>query len=243
MNPLLEEIYRTRQCVDTEGKTLDPFTASVSWNDGMALYNNIVEIKARKTLETGMAYGLSTLFMCQALKDNGGGLHVAIDPDERTEWRSVGIFNVERAGLQDLFRFCEEPSELALPGLIREGETFDVAFIDGLHRFDGVLMDFMFVDKLLQPGGRIVFHDTFMPSVRKALAFIMRNTTYEPVSAYNGGPARFWEWVGGTARNLLESPYDLYASFFLRRLPFKPNIFVIRKTAEDTRGWKHYVSF
>jgi hypothetical protein len=243
LNPVIDEIYGSKQCKDLEGNVVDPFTASIPSTDGMVLYENIVEMKARKTLETGMSYGMSTLFMCQALKENGGGNHVAIDPEESTTWRSIGILNVEKAGFQDMVRLYEAPSYKILPQLVTEGERFDLAFIDGLHLFDAVLIDFFYMDKLLDIGGRIVLHDTFMPSVRKALAFILRNTSYKPVDKYNGGLPMFWRWGGLMLRNLREAPLDLYASAFLRRPHFKPNIFVIEKTAEDDRVWDHYASF
>jgi predicted O-methyltransferase YrrM len=243
INPVIDEIYGTKQCEDLEGQIVDPFTASIPSTDGMVLYNNIIETKSRKTLETGMAYGMSTLFMCQALKDNGGGEHVAIDPEVRTTWRSVGILNVEKAGFKDMVRLYEAPSYQALPQLVTAGEKFDLAFIDGLHLFDAVLMDFFYMDKLLDIGGRIILHDTFMPSVRKALAFILRNTAYKPVDKHNGGLAMFWRWGALALRNLREAPFDVYSSVFLRRPHFKPNIFVIEKTAEDERQWDHYASF
>lgn len=243
LNPVIDEIYSTKRCEDLEGQVVDPFTASIPSTDGMVLYKNVTEMKARKTLETGMAYGMSTLFMCQALKDNGGGEHVAIDPEESTTWRSIGILNVEKAGFRDMVRLYQSPSYHVLPQLVTAGEKFDLAFIDGLHLFDAVLMDFFYMDKLLDVGGRIIFHDTFMPSVRKALAFILRNTTYKTVDKYNGRPAIFFRWGGLMLRNLLEAPLDLYASAFLRRAHFKPNIFVIEKTAEDKRQWDHYLSF
>jgi predicted O-methyltransferase YrrM len=243
INPVIDEIYETKKCVDLEGNVVDPFTASIPATHGMVLYNSIVETKARKTLETGMAYGMSTLFMCQALKDNGGGEHVAIDPEERTTWKSIGILNVEKAGFQNMVRLYEAPSYQILPQLLSAGEKFDLAFIDGLHLFDAVLIDFFYLDKLLDIGGRIVVHDTFLPSVRKALAFILRNTSYRPVDKDNGERAPFWRWSGLMLRNLREAPFDIYASAFLRRPYFKPNIFVIEKTAEDDRVWDHYVSF
>lgn len=243
MNSVIEEIYQTRICKDPDGNVVNPFGASIPYTDGMVLYQIIREKKATRTLETGMAYGMSTLFMCQGLTDNGGGQHVAIDPEASTTWKSVGMFNVGKAGFKDMVTLYESPSYRVLPKLLADGQRFDVVFIDGLHLFDAVLLDFFYADKLLNTGGYIVFHDTFMPSVRKVLAFIRRNTSYEPVEALHGKPARFLRWCGVTVRNLIENPMDIYASVFLRREHFKPNLFVIEKTADDKRVWNHYKSF
>jgi predicted O-methyltransferase YrrM len=243
MNPYLEEVYRTGRCEDAEGNSINPFTASIPYDDGMILYQIVREKRATRTLETGMAYGMSTLFMCQGLVDNGGGHHVAIDPEASTTWKSVGMVNVRKAGFHPMVSLYEAPSFKTLPRLLADGEQFDVVFIDGLHLFDAVLLDFCYADRLLNPGGYIVFHDTFMPSVRKSLAFIRRNTSYKPVEKFHGKPARFWRWCRVTLTNFLESPLDIYASIFLRREHFKPNLFVIEKTAEDNRVWDHYRSF
>jgi len=69
----------------------------------------------------------------------------------------------------------------ALPRLCAEGERFDFVFIDGRHLFDCVLVDFFYVDRLLEVGGYVALDDLWMPAVRKVKSFILRNRSYELV--------------------------------------------------------------
>src|SRR5688572_19806288 len=98
VNPLIDRIYKSERVEDSSGNLVNPFPTSVSYDDGLALYNLIRKTKAANTLELGLAYGLSTLFICQAHHDNGLGYHTAIDPLERTHWKSIGLLNVQKAG-------------------------------------------------------------------------------------------------------------------------------------------------
>jgi hypothetical protein len=89
--------------------------------------------------------------------------------------------NAQRAGLADRVRLIEAPSYEALPSLLKERAKLDFAFIDGMHTFDYALLDFFYVDKLLSPGGYVAFDDLWMPAIRKVIAFVLRNRSYELV--------------------------------------------------------------
>ena len=60
--------------------------------------------QAHNTLEVGMANGMSTLFIAQGVKDNGGGTHTCIDPFQSTQWANTARNSVKRAGMQDMVR-------------------------------------------------------------------------------------------------------------------------------------------
>jgi predicted O-methyltransferase YrrM len=245
MNPLIEEIYRTKQCEDVDGNSIDPFAlaAPVPYSDGMILYQIIRDTKATKTLEIGFAYGLSTLFMCQGLVDNGGGHHVAIDPVESTVWKSVGLVNIRKAGFDNMVTFHEACSHDVLPKLLGEGEKFDLVFIDGFHVFDAVLLDFYYSDRLIECGSYIMIHDVWMPAIRKALGFILRNRHYRLESQFMPGPQRFALWFRRFLKDLWHNPYDLYSSGFMRQDYFRCPFVVLQKISDDDRLWNHYQCF
>jgi predicted O-methyltransferase YrrM len=150
-NELITEIYSTGYVRDIDGKQTNSLLKSaIPFDQGMALYNWIRHTEARHTLEVGMAYGLSTLFICQAHLDNGKhGHHVAIDPKQSTDFRSIGLLNIQRAKLMDILEFFEAPSYSILPQLLQREERFDLVFIDGMHTFDYTLVDFFYSDLLL----------------------------------------------------------------------------------------------
>jgi hypothetical protein len=69
-----------------------------------------------------------------------------------------------------------------LPQLLKEDKQFDFIFIDGDHKFDGILVDFYYADLLLENGGYVLFHDTWMRSTQLVSSFIKKNKqNYEVV--------------------------------------------------------------
>ena len=136
-------------------------------------------LRPSRTLEIGMAWGLSTLFLCQALEDNGGGDHTAIDPYQAGAFKHQAVFNIDRAGLSHRLTVIEDSSQLVLPRFITENQRFGLIFIDGSHLFDDLLVDFFFADQLIPLDGLLVFDDLWMPAVRKVLEFALTNRGYE----------------------------------------------------------------
>lgn len=140
---------------------------------GIALFNLSRRIQAKRTLEIGFAQGFSTLYLLAALPADG--FHTAIDPFEVTGWHGVGLKNVEVAGAKGRFRFLEQFSFAALPVLEAKGERFDLIFIDGDHRFDGIMVDFTLSDYLCHAGSVIALHDLHLPATQKVVAWISSN--------------------------------------------------------------------
>jgi predicted O-methyltransferase YrrM len=239
-NPLLRSIYETGQVRDGAGEPVYAFPAAVSQETGMALFETVLESGAERTLEIGMGYGVSTLFIGQAHRDRGRGRHTAVDPNQRTEYRSIGLLNLERAQLTDLVTPVEEPSHVALPRLEAEGERFDLVFIDGLHLFDVALVDFFYADRLLPVGGYLVVDDLWMPAIRRVLAYVRRNRDYEfslPRAATSVPLARRARRV---ARRVAQQPFARDWSGAKWR---GVNACLLRKRADDHRGWAFHRSF
>jgi len=110
--------------------------------------------------------------------------HIVIDPAQNAVayWHGVGLANLERAGYRGFVEFIEKPSQIALPELVSAGRRIDFAFIDGEHTFDHVLVDFFFVDQLLNVGGIVVLDDAGWPSIRSVARFVASNRSYKVVA-------------------------------------------------------------
>lgn len=175
MNALLEQIYCTGIVTTADGQELQAFPMSVDRPVAEALYRIVRENNLQRTLEVGMAYGLSTLAICQALQDNGGGRHVAIDPFQSGRWKSVGLLNLQRARLADLVERYEQPSHLILPDLLQQGRIFEFVFIDGSHLFDYVTVDLFYSRLLIPVGGWVCLDDLGYAAISAALAFVVKN--------------------------------------------------------------------
>jgi predicted O-methyltransferase YrrM len=238
VNSVLEKIYNAGYVEDSEGNTINPFPTATSRETGTILYELIQKYNCQKTLEIGMAYGLSTLFMCQAHQDKGSGHHTTIDPLQSSSWQGIGLLNVERAGLSERFSFLEAFSEEILPQIAVSEERFDFAFIDGMHLFDYALVDFFYVDRLLTTGGYIVFDDIWMPSIREVVRYVLKNRNYQLIKLENKLDLR--EYLGRLKKRFLESPWERD----FEGVKLEPyNICLVHKVAEDKRDWRFHRSF
>ncbi len=150
------------------------------------------QVQTNNTLETGFAYGLSSLMLLDVIGRSAGGRHTAIDPYQRSLFRGIGLRVVERCGMTDRFRLIDQDSALAMPDLIRAGERFDLVMIDGNHLFAGVFIDVAFGAKLCREGGLLVLDDLWLPSVRKVQRFIEHNMPWlRPVGVEHSGLAAY----------------------------------------------------
>ncbi len=105
-----------------------------------------------------------------------------MDPHQRTHWRSLGLLHLQRAGYQDQFVFHEEPSELCLPQLLKDGAAFDFALIDGFHTFDHTMIDFFYVNRMLEINGIVIIDDLQYPAIQRMVSFINSLGCYRPLA-------------------------------------------------------------
>ncbi len=164
-------------------------------------------MRPKTTLEVGMAYGVSTLFICEALADlPHPATHIAIDPHQSSKWHGIGLRNVQAAGFADKLRLLEERSELCLPRLLQEGTTIDLAFIDGLHHFEQCALEFYYIDRMLPVGGVVIFDDVNWPAIRHVVRLVMSYGTYE-VTDHTGPKGGGTTLLGRARKALARLPY------------------------------------
>ncbi len=171
----LEPLRRGRT-TGSEGEV--PLSSAIWEIHAMALYRLVESRRPASVLEVGMGHAISTLAILGALDEIGSGKLASIDPNQSTDWKGAGRLSVERAGLARYHTVIEEPDYLALPTLVRQSQKIDLAYIDGWHTFDHVLLDAFYIDKLLSPGGVIGFNDCGFPAVQKALRWFRRHRRY-----------------------------------------------------------------
>jgi predicted O-methyltransferase YrrM len=167
-------VYSQRFVLARDGTPMSISPHSVEKRAGEALRDLAIAEGAERTIEAGLALGLSALFLCQAVLERGGR-HVAIDPFQEESWNGAGLRTLRDAGVEDVVEVIDEESQLALPRLVAEGRRFGFAFIDGDHRFEGVFLDLYYMTRLVEPGGVVVVDDMWMPSARMAVAYVERN--------------------------------------------------------------------
>ena len=138
----------------------------------------VSSIDANTTIEVGLAWGVSALFICDALASKDNVRHILIDPGQYDTWKDVGLQNLRKAGFAERIDFHSNYSHRVLPKLETQQQKVDFAFIDGWHTFDYTLVDFFYIDKMLRVGGLVVFHDVEWPSIHKVCRYIATNYPY-----------------------------------------------------------------
>lgn len=186
MNDILELILKTGVTRLEDGEEV-PVHSAIGRAEIALIGRIFEEIRPSCTLEIGMAYGISTLTICEALIKVGGKCHVAIDPDQHSGgsgdgWRGGGLTNIRRAGFTELVEFYEEPSHIVLPKLEQAGVRVQFVLIDGWPTFDYRIMDFVMADRILEIGGIAMIAAAHFPAVRKACRFIVTNRAYHVYS-------------------------------------------------------------
>jgi predicted O-methyltransferase YrrM len=177
---LLATIYQRREVTDAAGNA-HRLHSEVTPDEGHLIASLISANGFVRTLEVGCAYGLSTLHVCGALASRPGAFHTIIDPGQSGYWKGIGVHQLARCGFT-AYELIEQPSEFALPDLLRAGRTFQFAVIDGWHTFDHTMLDFFYVNRLLEPGGIFVIDDLQLPGIRKVARYISNYPNYRVVA-------------------------------------------------------------
>ncbi len=196
VHSVLGHMLSSQQVVARDGSAI-PLNSQISREEGDAIQRLIRASKPRVSLEVGLAYGVSALYICEALAEVGGTKHIVIDPYQcgaksidfvagtehtmRVGFDGLGLLNLERAGYAGLVEFHGEPSFRALPALERAGRRIDFAFIDGWHTFDYAMVDFFYIDRLLNAGGLLVLDDTVYPAIQKLARYIASHRRYTAI--------------------------------------------------------------
>ncbi len=197
----------------SDGSRHSIFPVAIGAREGQALEAWARREGAQRSIEVGLGYGVAALFLCAALAEAGPDSgHVAIDPNQATRFAGCGIQVLADAGLADLVDLVEEPSEIALPGLLAEGREFDLAFVDGNHRFDGVFLDVVYLGRLVRRGGIVMVDDHQLPAVARAVSFCVRNLGWSIEEASTDDPRHHWA-VLRTAAAPDTRPYDHFVDF------------------------------
>lgn len=233
VNGVLERLYRANAVVHRDGRSRPLCPPAVTPERGTYLFDMVRALRPERTLEVGFAYGVSTLFIAEALRRNGRGRHLVIDPNEHSRFDGLGLRHLEEAGLRDLVDFHEAPAELVLPRLVSEGLRVDLAFDDSGHLFDHVITEIVFLARLLPAGGVLVFDDAGLPGVQRACQFLATNR--RDFAEITEG-----ERAGRLAGLLRRHPLPAVP----RNPRGKPLLRAFRKVAdEDPRDWSDFVPF
>jgi predicted O-methyltransferase YrrM len=212
---VLERLLRDGIAIaQADGTLHNLFPLSIGAAEGEALRRWVEREGANHTIEVGLGYGLSCLFICDGLLSNGDptARHVVIDPYQATRFSNCGLQLLEEAGLSELVEHVAEESQISLPRLLGEGQSFDVGFVDGNHRFDGVFLDLIYLGRLVRAGGIVFVDDYQLPGVARAASFCLTNLGWTLEESSAEDDLHHWA-VLRTSRVLDSRTFDDYVDF------------------------------
>ena len=134
------------------------------WNDGdagfvRALWCVVRHLKPRNVIETGVAHGVTSRFILEALERNGSGHLWSIDrPPMEPEWKKeigIAVGNC----FQQRWSYILGSSRRRLPGLLSRLGEIDLFVHDSLHSERNVRFEMDRAWANLRPGGAIVVDD------------------------------------------------------------------------------------
>lgn len=210
---ILREMLTTRRTVGRSGVVFEGLSSNSTINNLKFIQQTMQDLKPKRTLEVGLAYGASTLVFCaehQRLNHSEAKQHVAIDPYQPySPYDEAGVYAVERAGLAGFLDYRPEFSEFVLPRLLETHHRYDFIYIDGSHLFENVFIDAFYAARLLNDGGLMALDDSTDLHVAKAIDFIRTNLE---------GSLR--EISTGGVRGLVSSTFGKRQLTVFRRLPY-----------------------
>lgn len=251
MHEVLKEILITQTVKDEKNETYK-LHSNTSELQGYFLQGILKNIKPKATLEIGLAYGISSLFILEILKEleNENGSHIILDPYPDVYWNNIGLLNISKAGYENLVDFRKLFSDEGIIQLINEKKRIQFAYTDSTKVFDILLVDFYLINKILDIGGVIVFDDCCFPGIKKLVRLISKMPFYKIYATH-------YREIETIKKSVIKKS----ASFILQHIPFRNKIFpgldfktdqqngidynciAFIKTGNDKRNWDWNVDF
>jgi predicted O-methyltransferase YrrM len=226
----IDELYELGHVRGEDGTPVALEPHALAAVDSREIRDLAIAEGAGATLEVGLGLGLGALSICEALLEVGrpDARHLVVEAFPG-DFAGAGTRTIRAAGVEPLVEQVHEESQLALPRLVAEGRRFDLALIDGDHRFEGCFLDVCFADRLVRPRGLVVVDDLWMMPVRLAVSYAERNLGWELLPA---AMTRAFRW---------RRPRNLPG----RRLRGTGELAVLRRPARrpDRADWDRFVPF
>jgi predicted O-methyltransferase YrrM len=141
--------------LDFYGRLKD-LSLAVSRETGSLLYMLARSTRARSVVEFGTSFGISTLYLASAMKDNGGGRVITSEFEASKVARARQ--NIESAGLSDLVEIREGDALQTLK--VDLPESIDLVLLDGAKALYPEVLGLL--EARLRPGALVVADDADM---------------------------------------------------------------------------------
>ena len=157
----LDALMRRTPSIEEEARRFKDLYIPLSPETGRFAYIVARSIQARRIVEFGTSFGISTLYLAAAVKDNGGGVVIGseLEPGKVVQARA----NIEAAGLSQYVDIREGDAQETLRDA---GGAVDMALLDGWKDLYVPILELL--TPKIRPGG-VVLGDN-IKTFPKALA-------------------------------------------------------------------------
>jgi predicted O-methyltransferase YrrM len=242
----ITDIY-VNNTIERPDGSLIPLHSHTSMAQGLFLQEVMDDVKPVKSVEVGLAYGLSSLFILEKHREysNGPKSHIMIEPGP-DYWEGVAEHNIEKSGLTSYADYRYDFSDKVLPQLYSQQHKVQFGYIDTTKIFDIVLQDFYFIDKILEVGGVIVLDDCGgnWQGVQKVARYINSLPHYKLYKRHQevtkSSKFRTAEKMVSKMINLIPFKRKIYPSYSFRtdrQLGINYYCLAFRKLSDDKRDW------
>ncbi|GEO07618.1 class I SAM-dependent methyltransferase [Segetibacter aerophilus] len=248
----LSEIFKLKTIeIDESGERI-PLHSHTSKEQGEFLQDMFDLINPNTSLEVGFAYGISTLFILEKHRQNNSSerCHIVIEPD--SYWGAAAVHNIQKEGLIKYLEIKKDFSDRILTSLYLQNHRIQFAYIDTTKRFDIVMQDFYFIDKMTDVGGVVILDDCGggWPGIQRVARYVNSLPHYKLLGKH-----------GQTRQSVKRSLILGLANISLRLVPLKEQLvetssfktnkelglnyacLAFKKILEDDRKWDWDKSF
>jgi len=174
-------------------------------DEGDLIFRLITRNNYRHCIETGFGTGSTALYMLAATQITGGSV-VSIDWSEQN-FNDIGRRTIAKSQFADRHSLIEAPSFLPMSEFLRDKKPIDFVFIDGWKSFDYLAYELFIINRLLRDDGCIMFDDSHLPGVRRAVSLLKHHYGYREIDyAQYGEPLSLRIFQCLTRRSLFR-PY------------------------------------
>lgn len=147
--------------------------SSINVDECIFIHKLIMKSKPKRVFEFGLANGMSTMIMLNALNKVNGKVLYSNDPFQKEYWQNVGLYNVSQTKGNVKHVHVKKLST----DDFSEFETgfFDLILIDGAHDKISVTLDIVNTKRMLKVNGIMILDDVLHGKMSEAIAENIEN--------------------------------------------------------------------
>lgn len=181
-NSYIDKIYN--EWKTTINGVSHKMNSNISPEECIFIHKLIKANKPKRVFEFGMANGMSSMIIVNALHRVGGEMLMSNDPFQKTQWKSIGLYNVKQVQKVNNSSIEHKHIEKLSSDSFNDvpSDYFDMVLVDGAHDKENVIYDINNSKRILKKGGILILDDVLHEGVREAMKVVINNDkTYKRI--------------------------------------------------------------